>query len=188
MKTTFLKACTFLLLFCFTSCSASIPVKIAPEYKGVDPRAQNIVSEYLELSRLNHIIFHNPVTVGFKNIQHGDVVGVCHYGGYFREIDVDINYWNNSTTLSHLALLYHELTHCYCTRDHDYGKEKKYPETEAARIVQAIQWKVNGGERPGHWDDGCPVSLMYPIVVDDDCMQAHYAEYTQEMFDRCEAW
>lgn len=176
------------ILFLFDGCAASPKIKIMPEYHGVDPRAQGYVDEYMYLSRQKHIEFDDTVTIGFKNLNEGNIIGLCTYGGPWREIDIDINYWNNSSKMTHMALLFHELTHCYCGRDHDYGPKSKYPETEAARIARALQWKAEGGPRPGYWDDGCPVSLMYPVIVDDDCTRAHYNEYIEEMFSRCDPW
>jgi hypothetical protein len=170
-----------------SSCSG-LPIKTKPDYEGVDPRTQKLVDEYLWLSTQYHIKFYNKVTIGFRNINEGKVVGFCSNGGFFREIDLDINYWNNSTNTTRTALLFHELAHCYCGRDHDYGKDLKYPETEALRRERALQWLIEGGPRPGYWDDGCPVSLMYPMVVDNECMRTHYREYTEEMFDRCKPW
>lgn len=178
-----------LLVIMASSCSCSgRKIKLVPDYKDVDPRVQKYVDEYMWLSTQNNIQFYNKVTIGFKKIKDGNVIGTCTYGGFFREIDIDIDYWNNSTKAERMALIFHELTHCYCGRGHDYGENLEYPETEMARIARALQWKMRGGPRPGYWDDGCPFSLMYPVVVDDDCTLAHYAEYTAEMFDRCEAW
>lgn len=177
----------FIGLLALAACSG-LKIKLTPEHKGVDPRVQKYVDEYMLLSMQNNIQFYNKVTIGFKKIKDGNVIGICTYGGFFREIDIDIDYWNNSTKVEQMALIFHELTHCYCGRSHDYGENLEYPETEMARIARALQWKIEGGPRPGYWDDGCPFSLMYPVVVDDNCLLAHYAEYTAEMFDRCEPW
>lgn len=170
-----------------SSCT-QIPIKVAPEHSGVDPKIQPLVDEFMWLSTQKNITFNRKVTIGFKKINRGDVIGLCTYGGLFREIDIDLTYWNNATKASRMALLYHELTHCYCSRNHDYGKDKVYPETEAARIARALLWKVEGGDRPGYYDDGCPTSIMHPTLLDDDCIHAHYDTYTQEMFDRCRSW
>lgn len=155
---------------------------------GVDPKVQKMVDEYFWLSTQNHIHFYNKVTVGFKNINEGYVVGLCTYGGLFREIDVDINYWNHSTSTSKMTLLFHELTHCYCGRPHDYGRHLKYPESAATKLIKLIEWKIAGGPRPGYRKDGCPISIMHPVVLSDGCMMEHYAEYTKEMFLRCDPW
>jgi hypothetical protein len=189
MKQTFFKIVKCLtVLVLLNSCSNGQFVKFRPEYPGVDPKVQNIVDEYMYLSKQDHLEFYNTVTIGFKKLNSNDVIGVCTYGLGFREIDLDTTYWNESTNTSHMALLFHELTHCYCGRDHDYSDGIKYPKTEAARLVQALQWKIRGGERPGYWDDGCPISVMHPVILDDICMLSHYSEYTKEMFNRCQPW
>jgi len=159
-----------------------------PEYKDVDPRASKYVEEYLWLSNYNHIHFDKKVTLGFKKIDQGDTIGLCINGGFFREVDIDQDFWSHATERSKYTLVFHELTHCYCGRAHDYGEGAMYPEKEADRITQAVQWTLNGGPRPGYWDDGCPVSLMYPVLVDDDCVATHYSEYVSEMFNRCDPW
>lgn len=161
--------------------------RLKPEHKGVEPKLQAIVDKYMDLSKQNDIRFYNKVSIGFKKLD-SPAVGVCWTGGWFREIDIDPDYWKEITNLSKQTLLFHELTHCYCGRPHDYGKSKRYPESEEARLKQAIVWIVEGGERPGFWEDGCPVSIMYPVVIDDFCMRAHYGEYMTEMFDRCKPW
>ncbi len=182
MKT--LKGILLILLILSTSCSTG-DHKLRPEYRGIDPRAQGLLDEYMKLSALNNIVFKNKVTIGFKNINNENAVGMCTYGGAWREIDIDITYWNLTSSLPHMALMFHELTHCYCDRDHDYGEGLGYPEKSEERINRAREWLREGGPRPGYWADGCPVSLMYPVVADSDCMKAHYQEYIREMFDRC---
>lgn len=180
---------TVMVLLATSSASCSgLPIKKAPEYPGVDPRAQRYLDEYLWLSGQNHIQFDGNVSIGFRDINDGNVVGFCTYGSFFREIDIDINYWNHSSNTTRMTLLYHELTHCYCERDHDYGVDLKYPPTDAERVAQALEWQIKGGPRPGYWDDGCAVSVMYPVVLDDLCMRTHYQEYAKEMFDRCQPW
>jgi hypothetical protein len=176
-----------ILLF-LTSCGSVNLGKMRPEYQGVDPRVQSLVDEYHALAKLHGVRFYNKVSIGFKKINHGNVVGVCNYGGFFREIDIDIDYWNNSTPTARLSLVFHELTHCYCERIHDYAAGRTYPENSFERLHEAVLWKLVGGERPGFWSDGCPQSLMFPVVVDTHCVNAHYQEYISEMFARCEAW
>lgn len=173
-----------------TACSCShIPIKIAPEHKGVHKELQKYVDEFMWHAKQKNIQFTNQVTVGFKKIKSGNVIGTCTYGGKWREIDIDIEFWLNSySSGTKMALMLHELAHCYCTRDHDYAKGKKYPKGLQARIDRALQWLREGGERPGYWEDGCPVSLMHPTLVDLDCYYSHFSEYTQEMLDRCEPW
>jgi hypothetical protein len=187
MSKTFFKIANILLLLSLiTSCTEPEPAKTKPDYTGVDPRAQALVDEFMWLSKQNHIQFTHTVTLGFKDIDHGMAVGICTYAPYFREIDLDVNYWNNTSNTTHAAMVFHELTHCYCARGHDYGENLQYPPTESERTTQALKWRLEGGQRPGYLDDGCPTTFMYPIVLDDECTLKHYSSYVQEMFDRCE--
>lgn len=171
----------------FSGC-VTTQTKQGPLFKGVDPKVKPIVDEYFKLSKQNHIRFRNKVTMGFEQINKGNIVAYCTFGDFYREITIDVSYWHHSTNMTKHILLFHELTHCYCGRGHDYRKGIAYPETESARIALALQWVQKGGPRPGYWPDGCPFSLMYPVVLDDSCATAHYKEYTKEMFDRCVAF
>lgn len=170
------------------SCTLSMPIKPFPEHKGVDQRIQKIVDEYKWLSMQKQITFKNSVSIGFKKIDRGNVIGLCTYGPGWREIDVDIEFWLNNGNSEKLALLFHELTHCYCGRSHDWADGREYPATLQGRIDEAVEWSKKGGQRPGRFDDGCPSSLMYPIIVDERCFKTHYSHYVNEMFDRCNAW
>lgn len=168
------------------SCAHVKNTKLLPEYKGVDPKVRPIVDEYLWLSTQNNIVFTNIVTIGFKHINRGDIVGLTTYGSYFREIDIDIDYWNHSTKITKMTLLYHELSHAYCHRKHDYGKNLPYPEEEATIFANTWSWHFKELANPGYYTDGCPLSIMYPIILSNDCIKLHYNDYTKEMFDRCD--
>ena len=172
-----------------TSCTS---VKSHPDYVGVAPELQSTVNEYLRLSKQNHIAFTNTVTVGFKILNQTkddkNVVGLCNYGSGFREIDVDRGYWDTADKVSRLVFLFHELSHCYCNRGHDYDGGV-YLETEQKRVDEALRWQKKGGKKPGRYEeDGCPISLMYPVVLSDDCTLAHYSDYVHEMFNNCKPY
>lgn len=157
-----------------------------PSYVGIDERVKSYHEEYMDISVRKHITFDKKVTIGFTNIHEGNVVGTCVYGINFREVNLDIDYWNASTKTTRLALVFHELTHCYCKRNHDYGDELSYPEIKCKSNTLSemeLSWPFDG-----FFDDGCPISLMYPEVISDDCTRSHYQEYIDEMFERCEAW
>ena len=154
--------------------------KIAPEYKGVDPKVEHFVKEYKELAEMNGITFKHEVTIGFKKLDQ-TTIGLTSYGWGWREIDIDERWWDNATEISKDALIFHELTHAFCYRGHDFGPGIKYPEYS--------DWK---GKEPtiGHYQDGsfCPLSLMYPVVLDDFCMLTHFGDYMTEMFNRCQVY
>ena len=177
----------FLVNFSCQSC-ATIDIKQFPEYKGVDPRAASFVKEYKELAKIQGITFKNDVTIGFKKINSGNVIGICTRAPGWREIDLDLDFWASSTQISRMSLVYHELSHCYCGREHDWGTGKPYPETSADRAKEVLDALAKNKIPPGRYEDGCPLSFLYPVILDDNCVLAHYDDYIKEMFNRCEPY
>jgi hypothetical protein len=177
--------CTFIFAAISPKTDDSIPDRDKPVYQGVDPKAVPIVDEYRLLAGKKNIKFTHTVTVGFTDINHGRVVGVCYYGDGWREIDVDNRYWNNSSDITRRTLLFHELTHCYCSRKHDWGAGKDYPEAKKLDYVKKDE-PFHFFVADGFFADGCPLSIMYPYVLTDDCMVDHQEYYENEMFDRCD--
>lgn len=163
-------------------------IKKQPDYKGVDKRAQKIHDEFVGLAKKQGVKFDKPVTIGFMHIKRDDVAGQCTMSNKFREVDIDEGYWDHSTDIRKRVLLYHELGHCYCYRSHDYGKDNNYPEDPAKRISDAIDYYLGLSLPKGYYSDGCPFSIMYPSVIQDECYVFHYKEYVAEVFDRCIPW
>lgn len=181
--------CIILILMMFLENSIGIDdlprgirSKPYPEYVGVDSRLKTINSEFLKLAKKSGIVFHNKVTIGFKNININHIVGLTHYGTSFREIDIDLSAWNRYTWLMKVELVYHELVHAYCTRSHDYGEGFPYNKEWLDRIT------ILDNSRSGYLNDGCPKSVMFPYVMQEKCFKDHYGYYVKEMFNRCEAY
>lgn len=167
-----------------------IKPKLTPEFKGIDPKIKSYYDEYVQLAKIQNIVFLMNVTIGVKDIKSDKIIGVCHYGLGFREIDIDRKFWERAGELQREALVFHELTHCICSRhEHDYADGKIYPEADLNKfLVYATKMCVEPGSQKGYYDDGCPLSLMHPTVLDSTCMSLHYPEYIKEMFDRCLPW
>jgi len=190
MRLNFLRLLVVFIAFftCINIISCAINgSKIGPEYDGVDSKLQGYVDEYKRLAKDQGIIFKNGVTIGFKKINQGNAVGMTYYGYTWREIDIDKEYYNKSSYITRWVLLMHELDHAYCTREHDYDGGK-YPEKREDRIKEALDWQKRKGPKPGRYEDICPTSIMYPSILDDDCVVAHYNDYIKEMFQRCIPW
>lgn len=166
------------LFLCLNLIQCSTMNKTTPEYKGVDPRAEPFVKKFKEFAKMQGITFKNEVTIGFKKINDSATVGLTTYGNGFREIDIDIDYYNHITELNKETVIFHELIHSYCERGHTYDHGREWPEY--------ADWH---GKEPkeGRYKDGtsCPVSIMYPVVLDDFCMLTHYTDYMIEMFKDC---
>jgi len=176
------------------------PVKGDPKQKPqysteiTDPQLKTISDQFLALSKRKNITFLNKVSIGFTKIEDRtettSTIGTCSSRRDFREIDIDKDFWNRSSWLSKVALLYHELAHCYCRRDHDYDNGTMYPDGSLKAILQG--WIAKQPITPirpeGYLADGCPKSIMHPIMGSDYCFEKHYEYYTEEMFARCEPW
>ena len=156
----------------------------SPKYTGVDPRVSGIVNEWLSLSKLHGLKFRRPINVGFTDILNQDAVGQTRYEYGFTEIDIDQQYWTKCTATMKMTLVFHELTHGYCKRDHDYGQGLLYPETDY-RNPKPGNSKIDAA---GRFSDLCPLSLMFPNLITDTCMRTHFSDYTKEMFDRCQPY
>lgn len=171
------------LFLCLNLLHCSSLGKVIPEYRGVNPKVAPFVKEFKEIAQMQGITFKHEVTIGFKNLRGtGTTIGLTTYGANFHEIDLDEPYWNNSTEITKKALLFHELTHAYCNRRHDWDGGTKYPEFET--------WQKGKEPKEGHYSDGsgCALSIMYPIILDDFCMLLHYSDYMVEMWSRCEPY
>jgi hypothetical protein len=145
-----------------------------PKYNGVDPKAEPLVDEWLSLAEIYGLKFDKSVTVGFMDIDRTGVVGQTNYSLFFREIDLDKTYWEYFTITSRTVLVWHEMTHAYCDRGHDYGPGKEY--------------KKDDKSGDGFFGDNCPRSLMYPYIIEDSCFLSHGAEYVEDMFQNCDPY
>ena len=156
---------------------------LIPKYEGVDPQAASYVAEWQQLAKYYKIEFTKKVTIGFDKINSESVVGYCEYGTNFREITLDSSYWANSTKISKMVIVFHELSHCSCNRSHSYiidNHTKEYGNDESSR--------KNPSKKDGFFKDTCPISIMYPYVIEDYCFTTHYSDYVDEMFKDCEPY
>jgi hypothetical protein len=182
----FRKFLCFLCTAAFLACT-TINVNHAPKKSDfVDPQLRKYVNEYMDLAKIMNIRFDRTIGADFIKVEEPNVIGLCYYMVGYRQIQIDLAFWRYADTWQRTALVYHELTHCYCTRKHDF-EGKKFADTDAERKEEYEHWKKTG-ERPGYFEDGCPKSLMHPTIVESFCMQLHYGEYILEMFDRCSAY
>lgn len=174
--------------------------KTSPVHVGVEPEVAKYEMAYRTLALGHGIIFKKSVTMGLNEIKSkktkkGDwhVVGLCTRAPSFREVDADTKYWKESTETTRRTLIYHEMTHCFCTRGHDWSVGGVYPEIEyeksdVSTALAKPPLKTAAGSMSGMLSDGCPMSIMYPYVLNDKCALAHWPDYEREMFDRCEPY
>lgn len=162
-------------------CSPSI--KLRAEHTDIDPNLQPYVNEYKELARLHNVKFNHTVTAGFKqDLGYFGAVGLTTTALTFREIDIKTNTWYDYSYISRMSLMYHELSHGMCERGHTYSDGVLYPNKVSPEVDTA---NLMIPPVPGHYPDGCPLSLMAPFMVDDYCTLRYYSDYTAEMFKDC---
>ncbi len=55
-----------------------------------------------------------------EDIDDGNVVGTCSYGGRqnHKDVIIDASFWKRASHLSREYIVFHELGHCYLFRDH----------------------------------------------------------------------
>lgn len=170
------------LFICLNLIQCSTLRKIAPEHKGVDPKIEYFVKEFKELANMQGVTFKHDVSVGFKKLDY-PTIGLTTYGpkDLWREIDIDPRFWEDSTELTKMSLIFHESGHAYCDRGHDWAGGT-YPEFES--------WKKGKEPKEGGYKDGtnCPLSLMYPTILDDFCVVTHFNDYIVELYGRCDPY
>jgi hypothetical protein len=147
-----------------------------PMYDVSNPHFDKYVNEYKRLAGLKGITFNKKkLTVnfvdGFKK-QKKEVVGICEYFGDDRvEILIKRSFYEEAIEREREVLMYHELTHCMCYRDHEY---------------KGTVYKKGKENPPGTmFEDGCPKTLIYPTVLTIYCSQQHWDYYLDEMFENC---
>lgn len=161
-----------LLVWLFTS----MDQRIFHHYSRTDPEFKDYSEEWYFMGKIKDLDLKNNVRIGFTDIKDRNVAGYCNYGLFFNEIDIDRVYWKQSNAWEKMNVIFHELNHCACGRDHGYvvnGQKGEYLDTQ----------KHLGS--PGFFNDLCPKSLMFPQILDSTCTQKHFEWYIDEMFEQC---
>lgn len=139
--------------------------------------------DYTDIAGKNHIKFTKQLYLEFSHITDDRVIGYCHYGDNYRTIRIDIGFWNISPPLQRWALMAHELSHCLCTRDHDYDHGKPYLDVKLVDTLNILHIFPSG-----YLSDNCPMSIMHPTIPNEDCLKKHKEYYSKEMLDGCVPW
>lgn len=179
-----------LILSLFSCAGPNGRFKVAPIHSMEikDPELKVLVNEFMDITARKNIKFKRKVSIGFADIKDGSTIGTCTYGGTFREIDIDEKFWKESNWINRTSLVFHELAHCYCGRDHDFDSGKMYPDSSFKYIFQNLYDTVSPLKLEGYMEDGCPKSVMHPKLMDEYCFRIHYNEYIDEMLNRCEPY
>lgn len=159
-RTTSLSVMKVILVLCWIYIGASVqslfmsPPVHTPKYP-LGAELDHYVAAYEEL--LETDVSH--IDIVWVDKLPGTSVGVCYYFPITAtrvvayRIALRKDTWLYLSPLQRASLVFHELGHCHMSMDHD------------TRV------------RP----DGCPLSLMYPSVIDDQCLGKHWSEYLSRL-------
>lgn len=177
-----------ILLILFINLTLLFKISHKPRYKEPEiakDRKELIVEwqKFILEAEKRHIKFTKTLYLEFSHITENNVIGLCHYGENYRTIRIDITFWNHASKEQREMLMWHENTHCLCGRDHDYSDGKPYLDESLERFFQSIYVKLNG-----YMEDGCPLTVMHPIILSTECAKKHKNYYINESFNRCDPW
>jgi hypothetical protein len=110
-------------------------------------------------------------------LEKGGAIGTCYFNfGGPTKIVIDPDWWETAPPEEHWALIFHELGHCICNRDH--------PVTDETWFVQFLQY-LGWPSTNNYLKDGCEKTLMNPYNVRSYCVNSHKAYYIEELFKEC---
>jgi hypothetical protein len=144
-------------------------------------RLEMLHDHYILLSKRKNLEFSDTVPLKLRPIPKNDWLGFCDPNQPMRSVTINSNKWDKLSSTTKITLVFHELTHCYCDRSHNYNEEESY-EDDADIFLVDSQLLAN---EPGYFEDGCPTTIMHPFILSDACMENHYDHYIDEMFDGC---
>lgn len=168
------------LLFFMACASIDYNAEMSKEFEKVDPEFSLYVQDFIGLtSPYYQEAALSGLSLGKKRLNSKSAIGICKIfttnGG--PEILVDKDFWAIANESEREALVLHELGHCLCGLDHQHF--------EGSYGDESVPRKVSDRLKKGYLEDGCPNSLMHPIVISPSCYSKHRDHYRFELRLRC---
>lgn len=168
------------LLILFVIALAQKNTSIVKNTKEAAPDVKEFVEDYKKLMKgiLDEKVV-DSVKITMTDLPKPKV-GLCWPGQDPKKIQLDIRGWESYDHIKKEVLIFHELGHCTCGLDHNhftgnYRKETGVPEKKEDRL------------NSGFLEDGCPTSIMHPILISRECYARHRDHYRYELHLRCYA-
>jgi hypothetical protein len=147
----------------------------------IDPEFMDFVNDFVIRSEGQIGNAHvRKLSMQFANLE-GSTIGVCYWQRpwepYIR-VEIDRAYWHTEDVFHQWSLIFHELGHCLCNREHTLNPRS-----------WVVQWLDSLNIRhQRHWTfpDGCPRSVMNPTDFSSECVAQHQEEYIREIFSGCQ--
>jgi len=149
--------------------------RVAPLHSGVWPEFKPYLDEFVAAAKAEGVDVSwraRALVVHRAGKLMGPTVATCYVtlvGG--NEIELDGSLWDRISASKRMDISFHELGHCLLGRMHTY-EGGRYPKGTLS----------NMGRGPGYLADGCPQSIMHPVVLEPDCVVTHWQGYVKELF------
>lgn len=176
---------SFIVLSLVSSCGAK-----DKKFDNIDPNLAPLINEYKsQLSdklKLPKISIAPRLTAGFSDkFDDTETVGICK-SWYDNDSEIEIlkSFWEKSDEKTRAVLVWHEVTHCVCNRNHTHAGGA-YPEPKDGLFSLT---GLSGAEleKKGYFSDFCPTSIMHPYILSHYCIVKHWDHYKLEMLEGCE--
>lgn len=114
----------------------------------------------------------------YAEFESKEVIGMCSFEPLSKSIGIRKSWWDTSSQAGKKVFLYHELGHCVLLKFH--SAHKGYvASTESEKAINSLFLN-----HKKEFSDGCPGSIMYPHMLPEACLQAHYPDYMNDLFGR----
>jgi hypothetical protein len=179
-KKTYIRNCLILALLFSSSACASFHT----HEKIVDPQFEEFVEEFKKISGRKDSSDYDDMSIVFSKKNQGDgVIGTCHDAIFYREIEINEDFWTHSNYIDKQVLMNHELAHCVCNIGHSDP-----PSISEMSFFEKIYYKIRSWfvKDDNYFYDGCPKSWMNSTIVNSGCSYVHYSEYVKDIQNRCQ--
>lgn len=169
-----------LIILSFNSCSVFNSFRITKQYPNIEHDFIQYIDYFVVSSdgKVTWDDFDN-FTMGFSQYpSDSNVIGTCY--PLLNEVSINQDWWEYSSTPNkRLAVVFHELGHCILKRNHT-----AMPDNDGfVHILETIAFKFGFLKEKSTIKDGCPASIMNPVVLSDECLDWHYRYYIKELFN-----
>ena len=129
------------------------------------------------------------VPMGFANLGwqpvKGGTIGMCYYPAFGNKgkIEVDTSFWVQASETKRRGLMWHEFGHCVCGLGHTVEIGQLEPNW-FIKFLHRLGIKT-ARNRDFYLEDGCPTSLMHPLLPSEECLDKHWDRYKSQIIKSC---
>jgi hypothetical protein len=169
------KAAAFLMI-----CTYSPPTSELDAHAGAFARESGKVT----VEEIRSIVPMSFSELGWERFK-GGTIGLCYYPmfGNKGKIEIDTNFWVQASETKRRGLMWHEFGHCVCGLGHSVEIEQLEPNW-LIKFLHRLGVKT-ARNRGFYLNDGCPKSLMHPLLPSEECLEKHWESYKSQIIKSC---